>query len=377
MPDTSSNRVSTAAGPARRATVASRLRDARAAASAAIPRRAFWILAAMIVILVAVVVVSAGTGQVYIAPSEVLGSIAHHWGLEIGPLPSHPQGESALWVTRFPRIVLGLLVGVALGAAGCLLQGMLANPLAEPGIIGISSGAAVGACLMIVIGGTASNGWAVAGSAAVFGLLTTVAVYVLSMRDGASSTIMLVLTGIAVNAFALGIIAYLTYVASTAAREQIVFWQLGSLAGNVSWGQVQIVAPLVIAGLAGGLVLVRKLDLLALGEVQAAALGVNVEVVRRQVIVLVAILTAAAVSFTGIVMFVGLIVPHVMRLLVGPRHAVLLPASAIGGALVLAAADLAARTLTDGELPLGMLTSLIGGPAFFILLRRRNAGAGW
>ncbi len=351
---------------------------ARLAAGLSVFRgRALWVMVGTLVLLGVVVVISAGTGQVHIPPAEVLGSIAHHWHLDIGPLPSHPQGENALWVSRFPRIVLGLLVGLALGTAGCLLQGVLANPLAEPGIIGVSSGAAVGACLVIVIGGTGSNGWAVAGAAAVFGLLTTVAVYVLSIRDGASSTIMLVLTGIAVNAFALGIIAYLTYIASTAAREQIVFWQLGSLAGNVSWTQVKIVAPLALAGLAGGIALVKKLDLLALGEVQAASLGVDVEVVRRQVIVLVALLTAAGVAFTGIVMFVGLIVPHVMRLLVGPKHAFLLPASAVGGALVIAAADLGARTLTGGELPLGMLTSLIGGPVFFFLLRQRNAAGRW
>ncbi|WP_084638007.1 FecCD family ABC transporter permease [Gordonia shandongensis] len=350
------------------------LRDVLAEAGALFRGRALWVLIGSLLLLGVIVVISAGTGAVYISPTEVLGSIAHHWHLEIGPLPSHPQGENALWVNRFPRIVLGLLVGVALGTAGCLLQGVLANPLAEPGIIGVSSGAAVGACLMIVIGGVGTNGWAVAGMAGLFGLITTVGVYVLSIRDGASSTIMLVLTGIAVNAFALGIIAYLTYIASTAAREQIVFWQMGSLAGNVSWGQVKIVAPLVVAGLLGGVVLVKKLDLLALGEVQASALGINVEVVRRQVIVLVAMLTAAGVAFTGIVMFVGLIVPHVMRLLVGPRHALLLPASAVGGALVIAAADLGARTITGGELPLGMLTSLIGGPVFFFLLRQRKAG---
>lgn len=337
--------------------------------------RAAWVLAATLLLLIVVVVISAGTGQVYISPGQVLGSIAHHWHLDIGPLPTQ-QGEDALWVSRFPRIVLGVLVGAALGAGGCLLQGMLANPLAEPGIIGVSSGAAVGACLVFVLGGSDANGWAVAGSAAVFGLFTTFAVYVLSMRDGGTSTVMIVLTGIAVNAFALGIIAYLTSIASTATREQIVFWQLGSLAGAVTWAHVQVVAPLVIAAIAASLVLVNKLDLLALGDVQAAALGVNVELVRRQVIVLVAILTAGAVAFTGIVMFVGLIVPHVMRLLVGPRHRVLLPASVIGGALAIAAADLAARTLTAGELPLGMLTSLIGGPVFFILLRR-TAKTGW
>lgn len=353
------------------------LRARMVAGASKISKRAIWVMVGTAILLGVVVVFSAGNGQVYVSPAEVLGSIAHHWHLNIGPLPSDPQGENALWVSRFPRILLGLLVGLALGTAGCLLQGVLANPLAEPGIIGVSSGAAVGACLVIVIGGTGSNSWAIAGAAAVFGLITTAGVYLLSIRDGASSTIMLVLTGIAVNAFALGIIAYLTYVASTAAREQIVFWQLGSLAGNVSWTQVKIVAPLALAGLAGGILLVKKLDLLALGEVQAASLGVNVEVVRRQVIVLVAMLTAAGVAFTGIIMFVGLIVPHVMRLLVGPKHAYLLPASALGGALVIAAADLAARTMTNGELPLGMLTSLIGGPVFFLLLRQRNAAGRW
>lgn len=335
------------------------------------------VIGSLLLAVGAVVVFSATVGQVEVSPIEVLGSIAHHLGFEIGPLPAAPQGEHTLWGVRFPRIVLGLIVGAALAAAGCLLQGVLANPLAEPGVIGVSSGAAVGACLMIVIGGVGVNGWALAGAAFVAALITTMGVYVLSLRDGSSSTIMLVLTGIAINAFALGIIAYLTTIATTAAREQIVFWQLGSLEGS-SWQQVWIALPLVVAGVAASLLLVRKLDLLALGEIQAASLGVNVEVVRRQVIVLVAILTAAGVAFTGIVMFVGLVVPHVMRLIVGPRHLTLLPASILGGALVIALADLGSRTLGDAALPLGVFTSLIGGPVFFLLLRRsRHAGAGW
>lgn len=336
------------------------------------------VLVTLLVATVIVAIASAAIGQIPVPPSQVMGSIAHHFGLNIGSLPTHPQGEHALWVVRFPRIVLGLIVGAALGAGGCLLQGVLANPLAEPGVIGVSSGAAVGACLMIVIGGVGVNGWALAGAAFVAAVITTAAVYVLSLRDGSSSAIMLILTGIAVNAFALGIIAYLTFIATTAAREQIVFWQLGSLAA-ANWNAVWVTLPLVIAGVAAAALLVHKLDLLALGEIQAAALGVNVETVRRQVVVLVAILTAAAVAFTGIVMFIGLVVPHVMRLIVGPRHAILLPASVIGGALVLAAADLAARTILGGaDLPLGVFTSLVGGPAFFILLRRsRHAGAGW
>ena len=336
------------------------------------------IIAGMLIALAALVVLSAGSGKVSIPPSEVLGSLAHHWHLNIGPLPTHQNGEETLWNVRFPRIVLGLIVGAGLGAGGCLLQGVLANPLAEPGIVGVSSGAAIGACLVIVVGGSSSNEWALAGAAFVFGLFTTASVYLLSLRDGASSTIMLVLTGIAVNAFATGIIAYLTFVANPSDREQIVFWQLGSVAG-ASWNQVWVSAPLIVAGCAGALALSHKLDLLALCDIQAASLGVNVEVVRRQAIVLVAILTAAAVAFAGIIMFVGLIVPHVMRLVLGPRHATLLPASLIGGALGLVCADLAARTMIgDADLPIGMFTALIGGPLFFILLRRsRHAGAGW
>lgn len=335
------------------------------------------VIVALVVLTVLVVITSAAVGQVSVSPVEVLGSLAHHLHLSIGPLPAE-IGEYTLWNVRFPRIVMGLIVGAALGAGGCLMQGVLANPLAEPGVVGVSSGAAVGAALMIVVGGVGVNGWALAAVAFVFALATSAAVYVLSLRDGSSSPIMLVLTGIAVNAFALGIIAYLTFIASTTAREQIVFWQLGSLEG-IGWGPVWVALPLVVAAVAASFLLVHKLDLLALGEVQAASLGVNVEVVRRQVIVLVAILTAAAVAFTGIVMFVGLIVPHLMRLIVGPRHSILLPTSVIGGALVLAAADLAARTvMPPASLPLGLFTSIVGGPVFFLLLRRsRNAGAGW
>lgn len=336
------------------------------------------VIVGLVLATIAVVVVSAGTGQIHISPAEVLGSIAHHFRLDVGPMPSDPQGEHTLWTIRLPRIILGLLVGAALGTAGCLMQGVLANPLAEPGVIGVSSGAAVGACAVIVVGGVGVNGWFLAAAAFVAALITAAAVYLMSLRNGTSSSIMLVLTGIAVNAVALGIIAYLTFLATTAAREQIVFWQLGSLTA-ATWGSIWIVLPLVLGGVLVAFLIVRKLDLLALGEIQAASLGVDVEAVRRQVIVLVAVLTAAAVAFTGIIMFVGLVIPHVMRLIVGPRHSILLPASVIGGALVIALADLAARTMMTGaDLPLGMLTSLIGGPAFFVLLRRsRNAGASW
>nr|WP_223249453.1 iron ABC transporter permease [Williamsia marianensis] len=336
------------------------------------------VIALMLAVLVVLVGWSAASGQVYIPPAEVFGSVMHHLGLDIGPMPSSPNGEETLWTVRFPRIVMGLLVGATLACAGCLLQGVLANPLAEPGVIGVSAGAAVGACLAIVSGGIWASVWGLAGAAFISALITVAVVYTLSMRDGSSSPIMLILIGIAVNAFASGIIAFLTFLADTNDREQIVFWQLGSLQG-VGWSPVWVVLPVATAAIAVSLLLVRRLDLLSLGEIQAAALGVRVETVRRIAILLVAVLTAAAVAFTGIVMFVGLVVPHLMRLVVGPRHVILLPASVIGGAIVVCAADLGARTLMTGaDLPLGMLTSLIGGPVFFLLLRRsRHTGVGW
>ncbi|WP_066583731.1 FecCD family ABC transporter permease [Cellulomonas timonensis] len=336
--------------------------------------RLLLILLAVGVLVAAVV--AAGVGQVRIPPAEVLGSLLHRVGLDVGPLPSHPQGENTLWLVRFPRITLALLVGAALGCAGALMQGVFANPLAEPGIIGVSSGAAVGACAVIVFGGALTAGPWIAAAAFVGGLITTFAVYGLSRSGGRTEVVTLVLTGVAINAFAGGLLAFFTFIASPAAREQIVFWQLGSLNGS-SWSSVAIVAPLVIVGLAVAMALSRRLDLLSLGERAARHLGVNVERLRQGVIVLVAVLVASGVAFTGIIAFVGLVVPHLVRILAGPGHRLLVPGSALGGALVLVVADLVARTaIANADLPLGMLTSLVGGPFFFWLLRRTRATQG-
>ncbi|MBD9697888.1 iron ABC transporter permease [Flavimobilis sp. GY10621] len=342
-------------------------------------RRGVVLLCGLVVALLAAATLSAVSGQTPVTAAEVLGAVLHRLGIDAGPLPAHPQGEATLWVARFPRIVLGLLVGAALGCAGALMQGVFGNPLAEPGVIGISSGAAVGACLVIVLPGSvlgATGSLAVAGAAFVGGLVTTAVVYALARANGRTEVVTLVLTGVAVNAFAAGVLAFLVYVADPSAREQIVFWQLGSLNG-ATWRSVGIVAPMVVAGLVGSWLLARRLDLLSLGERAARHVGLDVERLRQVAIVLVALLTSAGVAFTGIIAFVGLVVPHVVRMVAGPGHRVLLPASALGGALVLVVADLVARTaVAHAELPLGMLTSLVGGPFFFWLLRRTRASQG-
>lgn len=339
-------------------------------------RRAVLAFIVAVLALAALAVASAAIGQVPTGPAEVAGSIAHRIGLAWGPLPAHPAGEITLWEVRFPRVLLAILVGAALATAGALLQGVFANPLAEPGVIGVSSGAAVGAGAVIVFGGAFVAAWSVAAAAFVAGLITTVLVYVLSRSDGRTEVVTLVLTGVAVNAFAGGLIAFLLFIASPAARDQIVFWQLGSLNG-ATWDAVAVVAVLAAIGIAAAVFVAPRLDLLALGESAARHLGVDVERLRRTVIVIVAVLTTAGVAFTGIVLFIGLIVPHVVRMIVGPGHRALIPVSAVTGAVVLLVADVAARSLVDNaDLPLGMLTSLIGGPFFFWLLRRTRARSG-
>ncbi len=328
--------------------------------------------------LVFALLASAGTGQLAIPPTEVLGSLLHRIGIDWLPLPAHAAGDQTLWAIRFPRVVMAALVGAGLAVSGLLMQAIFGNPLAEPGVIGISSGAAVGAGLSIVFGLTIFGQWTTAVLAFATGLIATLLVYFMSRADGRTEVVTLVLTGIAINAIAGAAIALLTFLGDTQSREQIVFWQLGSLAGS-RWQQVAIVAPVLAIGMIVAYLVARKLDLLALGERNARHLGVNVELLRIGVIVLVALLVGASVAFAGIIAFVGLVIPHLMRMILGPAHLPLVTASALGGALLLTLADLGARTLVPmADLPIGMLTSLVGGPFFFWLLRRtRKRAGGW
>ncbi|WP_456698713.1 FecCD family ABC transporter permease [Aeromicrobium sp. P5_D10] len=352
------------------------------AITSALPRRrtgrATALFAVLAVAIVLLTLYAAGRGQLGVPANEVFGSIMHRLGLDIGTMPAHPQGDNTLWKVRFPRIALALLVGAALATAGALMQGIFGNPLAEPSVVGVSTGAAFAAAVVIVFQFSFMGSWTVAVFAFVGGLITTLAVYFLSRSDGRTEVVTLVLTGIAVNAVASAGLALMIFLGDTAAREQIVFWQLGSLNGS-RWEHVGIVAPLVVVGLIGAMVLARKLDVLSLGDRAARHVGIDVERLRLGAIVLVALLTAAAVAFAGIIAFVGLVVPHLIRMIVGPGHRVLVPASALAGALLLLGADLIARTaMTGADLPIGMLTSLVGGPFFFWLLRRtRKTAGGW
>jgi iron complex transport system permease protein len=341
------------------------------------------VLSIVLTVVVAVgIVLSAGSGQLAIDPAHVVGSLLRAVGLDTSLAPTDSIVESTLWVVRFPRIVMALVVGAALAIAGAVMQAIFGNPLAEPGVVGVSSGAALGAALGIVLSGSAvmaalgSSGIAVL--AFVGGLAATLLVYFVSRSNGRTEVVTLLLTGIAINAFAGAGLAFLLFAGSAASREQIVFWQLGSLNGT-RWQEVGIVAVVTVIGLVVAVALGRRLNILALGERNARHLGINVEALRIGSIVLVALLTGVAVAFCGIIAFVGLVVPHIIRMAIGPAHRALIVASAIGGGALLIYADLLARTLIGGaDLPIGMLTSLVGGPFFFFLLyRQRKRSGGW
>jgi iron complex transport system permease protein len=335
-----------------------------------------WI--AVAVLLAAGVLVSALAGQLPVTPAEVGGSLLRALGIPNPFAPADPVIESTLWVVRFPRIAMALAVGAALATAGAVMQAVFGNPLAEPGVVGVSSGAALGAATAIVLGLAAYGEGLVAALAFVGGLLATLLVYLVSRANGRTEVVTLLLTGIAVNAFAGAGLAFVLFSANSANREQIIFWQLGSLGGSL-WREVLVVAVVAIPGVVVAAVLGRRYDVLALGERNARHLGIDVERLRLISVVLVALLTGVAVAFVGIIAFVGLVVPHLVRMLLGPAHRALIVMSALGGGVLMVLADLLARTLIAGaELPIGLLTSLVGGPFFFFLLwRQRRRAGGW
>lgn len=334
------------------------------------------VLTVLTISLLGMMLASAGIGQMQLTPAEVFASVMHRMGFEGGTLPAQQHAESALWAIRFPRVVMAITIGAALACSGVLMQGVFGNPLAEPGIVGVSSGAAAFACIVIVFGLNFFGTWTVAFGAFVGGLVATALVYATARSGGRTEVVTLVLTGVAINAVGGAVIALMTFLGDSSSREEIIFWQLGSLNGT-RWDNVWVAGPITVVGIGIAFFFTRKLDLLALGERPARHLGVDVEKLRRQVIVLVAVLTSAAVAFAGIIGFVGLVVPHILRMALGPGHRVLLPASALGGALLLLIADTAARTMVpNADLPIGMLTALVGGPFFFWLIRRTRKGAG-
>lgn len=344
--------------------------------------RAFIVGTGLVVLLVGLAIASASIGAYQnVAPWDVVATVLHRIGLGVAEPTGGPGAVSVadvLWEIRFPRVALTIIVGASLGCAGAIMQGTFRNPLAEPGVIGVSSGAALGAVAVIALGISTFGNWTLSLAAFLAGLVTVFLVSSVARSGGRTEVVTLVLVGIAVNAFAGAIIGLLTYFAEDAELRSITFWSLGSTA-TATWPKVLAVAPIAIAAFVVAPFFAGKLDLLALGERPARHLGVDVQKLTMVMIVIVALLTASAVAVSGIILFVGLVVPHMLRMLAGPGHRFLVVGSALGGAVVLLGADLVARTIAaPAEVPLGVVTALIGAPVFFfLLLKTRASQGGW
>ncbi|MGY3229008.1 iron complex transport system permease protein [Luteibacter sp. HA06] len=325
-------------------------------------------LVALVALLVASALWSLSHGAIDIPASEVVRAIARWFG---GAAAS--GDDRVVLMLRLPRLLLAMLVGSALAGGGVTMQGLFRNPLADPGLIGVSAGAALGAVAAIVLCGSSGH-WLVALLAFVGGLAATSFVYVLGRRRPGVAN--LLLAGVAINAVTMAGVGLLTYMASENQLRDLTFWSLGSL-GGANWTRVATVAPWILIPLLCLPRAAHALNALLLGEGEAALLGFRPERLQPALVGLVALAVSASVAFSGVIGFVGLVVPHLLRMVFGPDHRFLLPASALGGAILLVAADALARTVVaPGELPIGVLTALVGGPFFLWLLLRRRVGEG-
>lgn len=278
---------------------------------------------------------------------------------------------------RVPRAILCLLVGACLGVGGTLMQALFRNPIVEPGLVGTSSGAAFGASLFYVFGALLKinlGAWTLPFAACTGGVLSTYLVFALShtKSEGRSSILRLLLTGLAINSLFMGGIGFLSYVARDPQARSIIYWNLGTLSG-ANWNSVIVVGSATILGLLPAIAYAKSLNALMIGEDEAIALGVDVARLKWIVLTINVLMVAVATAFTGVISFVGLIVPHILRILRGPDNRFLILGSALLGGTLLSIADVIARvSLRPAELPIGIVTAVIGVPVFLSLLRSRE-----
>jgi iron complex transport system permease protein len=333
-------------------------------------------------LLAVLVVVAMGLGVTFgavaISPLVLVKMTLNHLGLSHFPATWRSQDEVILFTLRLPRVVGALLSGLALAAAGTLFQGLLRNPLADPYIIGTSGGASLGAVLgMLATVKVSLLGFGVVPVAAFLGALGAVALaYQLARSGGRTPVTTLLLAGLAIGTILSYLVSFLLIANDRLQLNlpRVYAWLLGGVSVS-AWSQLAVVGPLMILTTIATLGLGRSLNALALGEEMAARLGIPVERDKRLLILAGALLTATAVTISGLIGFVGLVVPHIMRLLCGPDHRLLLPSAGLAGAAFLVVADLLARVLlAPTELPVGILTACLGGPYFLYLLRTRRQG---
>lgn len=329
--------------------------------------------------LVVSVVLATGIGRMDIGWGAIASVILGKLGFHSGAGAVDRTTDVVIWGIRLSRVVLSGLVGASLATAGVIFQGLLLNPLADPFTIGVSTGAAFGVALLVMLGvGGSFLGLSPLPLGALAGALgAMVAVLILSREAGRIRKETLILAGIVVSTFLAALISLIKSL-DEESLSAIVFWIMGSFSGR-GWIHVGFLLPYLAAGLVLAFVYHRELDIMALGEEQSHQLGVSVSRVRVNLLLGASLLTAGAVSVSGVIGFVGLVVPHLVRVLAGPSHGRLLALSAATGALILIWSDVLARTLlaSGQELPVGVVTALLGGPFFFYLLKSRRTRGMW
>ncbi|MBU0643311.1 MAG: iron ABC transporter permease [Alphaproteobacteria bacterium] len=354
--------------------VTSRLAPRRPAALAGDRQmRALALRMALVLALIVVMLLSLGWGAA--SGIDVPGALAAKAGIGTASL----RDMAIVWDIRMPRMVTGALVGAALAVSGTVMQGLFRNPLADPGLVGVSAGAGFGAVAAIVLGGflpvaiQAVTGAALIPLAAFLGgWASTLILYKIATRGGHTSVATMLLAGIALGALTGAVTGFIVYRASDDQLRDLTFWGMGSVAG-ATWAKLLAAGPIIVLTLISAPFLARALDALALGEPVANHLGVDVQRMKRLAILSVAASVGACVAITGGIGFVGIVVPHLLRLVQGPVHRLLLPNAAILGAIVVLLADMISRTaVAPAELPIGIVTAVLGGPFFlWILLKNR------
>ncbi|MBT2484730.1 iron ABC transporter permease [Microbacterium sp. ISL-108] len=360
-----------------RATGAQRRDEApEAAHRRRLPRRAAWLCVALTAAILGLIVISGAIGSVQVQPVEAAQIVIGHL---IPGMPWMADGsvtvlqDQAVWQFRLPRTLLAALAGAGLALAGALMQVTVRNPLAEPYILGVSSGASVGAVLVIVLGSAALGGLSMNVAAFAGALVACACVWALARKDGALSPTRMILSGVALGTLLSAVTSYLTISTDAQNVVSVLFFLLGSVSAATMSSLIGPAVALVISGTVAAL-LARSLNALMTGDESAASLGIDAGRLRGLMLVIASLLTGAVVSVAGGIGFVGLVIPHVARIAVGADHRRLLPVTVLGGAVFLMVADLLARTVaTPTEIPLGILTAFVGAPFFLWLMRRSGA----
>lgn len=333
-----------------------------------------WLFPLLCLVLLTTLLFSVRYGAVDITLSEMFRAFYNFF---VGNLEQNALNENIFWSIRLPRALLCVAVGASLALGGALMQGLFRNPIVEPGLVGTSSGAAFGAAFYFVMGATFKlnlGEWTLPLAACAGAFLSTFLVFQLarSRETGQHAIVDLLLTGIAINALFMSAVGFLSYLARDPQARSITFWGLGTLSG-ANWHAVFIVGTTTLLCQIFALSYAKHLNALMIGEEEAHYLGVNVRILKRNVLIVNVIMIAVATAFVGVISFVGLVVPHLLRMLQGSDHRYLLRNSALLGAILLSVADVIARMLLrPAELPIGIVTSVVGVPIFLLLLRTKK-----